>query len=642
MDVFKGLNKAQEEAVRATEGPLLILAGAGSGKTKVIAHRISHIIQKGTPPERILAVTFTNKAAEEMRERVKRLLLTASAGNESAFGRQYPFISTFHSLGVFILKNHGSMIGIPRTFTILDETDSLKIVKELVEETELDPEIYAPERLHNAISRLKNELIDPSLFNKEAQNPYEKILSRIYTAYEARMMKSKSLDFDDLLLKPVLLLESFPDILKHWQDYWHYIHIDEYQDTNQAQYKLSLMLANLHKNIAVVGDINQAIYSWRGADWRNILNFEHDFKNSRVIYLEENYRSTKIILEAASAVITNNRERKNITLRTQNQEGETITISVLENEKEEAKTIASQIASLLKEGYKYHDIAILFRTNAQSRALEEALIKSAIPYKLVAGVKFYERKEIKDVLSYLKYSANSHDLLSLKRILNTPPRGIGKALAVKYLGGNGASLTQLTIQEKRKIGAFETIIKKIREGMKTKKIHSLLKQVIGWAEFERYLSQTKDGAERLKNIQELLSVAKKFDDLDPQESFETFLEEISLMSDQDFIDEKSEKIHLMTAHAAKGLEFSVVIIAGLEEGLFPHILAQEDGLLEEERRLFYVALTRAQNRIFITLTRRRMLYGELTFNDPSRFIKEIPKHLLTNGEAMGETIDYEN
>ncbi|MFC1595181.1 ATP-dependent helicase [Patescibacteria group bacterium] len=623
MDVLKGLNEQQCKAVMNTKGPLLVLAGAGSGKTKVIAHRIAQIIKEGTNPSKILAVTFTNKAAEEMRERIARLI-----GEKDVS----PFIGTFHSLGVHILRRHGNIIDIPKSFTILDKDDSLKILKELTRELELDPEIYSPERIRESISRLKNELIDVALFAKEAMDSsYETTLGKIYAAYEARLLKTKSLDFDDLLLKPLMILESKPDALKFWQDRWHYIHIDEYQDTNQAQYKLSYLLAALHQNIAVVGDIDQAIYSWRGADWRNILNFEKDFKNARVVSLEKNYRSTKRILEAAGSVIANNSERKELKLYTNNPEGELINIDLLEDEKIEAKNIVYQIKRLLKKGCTAKDIAILFRTNAQSRAIEEALLKAALPYKLVAGVKFYERKEIKDVLAYIKYAINPSDLFSLKRIINTPPRGIGKTLQIKYIGQK-----ELSDKETLKIKNFEAIIEKIKKIIKTKKARDVILMIIKEAGFENYLSHSKEGLERLKNIKELLSVAKKFKELDPEESTEKFLEEVSLMSDQDMIEDKSEKIHLITAHAAKGLEFKIIIITGMEEGLFPHSLAQEEGLLEEERRLFYVAITRAKEKVIITLTKKRTLCGELSFNTPSRFLKEIPECTVSNPIKLEE------
>ncbi|OGZ41846.1 MAG: hypothetical protein A3C80_04040 [Candidatus Ryanbacteria bacterium RIFCSPHIGHO2_02_FULL_45_43] len=650
-DILSGLNERQKEAVLTTEGPLLVLAGAGSGKTKVIAHRIAQIIQRGASPKRILAITFTNKAAEEMKIRIAQLLLAdgksgSAASRKSPSPDSMPFVGTFHALGVQILKRHGSRMLIPQNFTILDESDTKQVCKELGEELALDTDTYDTERLRASISRLKNELISAADFARESaqedERAYEAILSKMYSAYEARLFKTGSLDFDDLLIKTVFLLETQKDVLGYWQKQWDYIHIDEYQDTNKAQYAVSLLLAREHKNIAVVGDIDQAIYSWRGGDTRNISYFERDFPNARVIALEDNYRSTKIILEAAHNVIVHNAQRKNITLRTKNPDGERITIRVLENEKKEAETIVQDIGALQQSGVPFSDIAVLFRTNAQSRAIEEAFVQSAVPYKLVAGVRFYERKEIKDVLSYIRYIANKKDTLALKRIINTPLRGIGAVLAAKYVAQK-----PLKDNEKARIGQFENMIKDISDVAKTKKIRELLKYVILRAGFKKHHSKTDDGKDRIKNIEELITVADKFEGLTPKESMEKFLEEAALMSEQDLIAQGSEKVHLLTAHAAKGLEFRVVIIAGMEEGLFPHVLSQEEGRTEEERRLFYVALTRAKEKVVITLTTRRMLWGELLFNDPSRFLREIPQHLTTINEykealeeESGETIHY--
>lgn len=629
MSILESLNERQREAVLTTSGPILIVAGAGSGKTKTIAHRIAYLVSRDVAPDRILAVTFTNKAALEMKERVTKLLtqegLKIAALGPGPEGSE-PFVGTFHALGVAILRRYGSRIGVSRNFNILDEEDSRQVIKDLVREFELDPDVYQPSRMRSIISRFKNELVDASSFAREqGESPFQKNLSLLYAAYEMRLEKSHNLDFDDLLVKTVHLLESIPEIRDYYQNRWEYIHIDEYQDTNLAQYKLSRLLAEKHMNITAVGDIDQAIYSWRGADWRNILQFEQDWPGTKVILLEENYRSVKIILEAANAVISRNKERKEKNLWTRREGGERIRLSILEDEKREALFVAEYIQHLKKEGIPAHDIAVLFRTNAQSRALEEAFLHKKIPYRLYSGVKFYERKEIKDVLAYLKYALNPGDIVSKKRILNVPARGIGKVLTLKYIGG-----AELAEKDAAKIRKFERLIEKIRSHTKTTKASGALKTLLKDAGFEEYYKGNKLEIDRKENIEELISVAKKFDLVSPPEGIERLLTEAALMSKDTEIPLDDSEVVLLTAHAAKGLEFRIVIIAGMEEGLFPHILSETEGDLEEERRLFYVALTRAKEKVHITLTRKRMLYGEVSFNEPSRFIYEIPEHLIEN------------
>ncbi|MEK7576447.1 MAG: UvrD-helicase domain-containing protein [Patescibacteria group bacterium] len=638
MPILDSLNDHQREAVLKTDGALLIIAGAGSGKTKTIAHRIAYLISQGIAPNKILAVTFTNKAAGEMRERVEMLLNK----EKIHVNREYmPFLGTFHSLGVYILRHDGYRIGISKHFSILDEEDTRKIIRDLIQDFELNPESYPVPRIRNAISGFKNELIDTAAFARDADgSPYQQKLLALYTAYEAQLQKMKGLDFDDLLLKTVIVLQDHPEALAYWQDRWSYIHIDEYQDTNKAQYILSRLLAARHKNIAVVGDIDQAIYSWRGADWRNILQFENDWPNARLITLEENYRSTQLILEAANAVIVNNQERKEKNLRSERERGESIGLVLLEDERREALFIASYVEYLKTEGIKPGSIAVLFRTNAQSRAIEEAFLKKNIPYRLIAGVKFYERKEVKDVLAYLKYALNPDDVLSRKRILNTPPRGVGKVLALKYIGGIG-----LTQKEKDKIAIFESIVENIRKSIQTKKPSEVLTHVIRSASFEKYYKGNKSEEDRTENIKELLSVARKFDDPTfggkPPEGIEKLLTEAALSTQETEIEDKDSQVILLTAHAAKGLEFDVVIIAGMEEGLFPHSLSETEPAIEEERRLFYVALTRARQKVMITLAGRRMLYGEVSFNDPSRFLSEIPSALIA-GPDIKDLHDMQN
>lgn len=631
--LIDSLNEHQKEAVLHQDGPLLVLAGAGSGKTRVIAHRIARLIAEGTNPRRILAVTFTNKAAREMKDRVVGLLETLGKSTTDL-----PFIGTFHALGVYILKIHGEHINVPKTFSILDPDDAIKIIKEIIAEQQLDPDMYDAARLRNMISKFKNDMTSASRLEAAGfESPYEEVVARIFTAYEARLFDAHTLDFDDLLLRPVQMLLDNEQILAYWQKYFSYIHIDEYQDTNLTQYKLSQLLAGDNQNIVVVGDIDQAIYSWRGADWRNILNFERDFEGAKIIALEDNYRSTKNILEAAHSVILNNSERKSVKLRTANPSGDLVHLQLLEDERQEAKFIAEEIQNISENGGSYSDVAILFRTNAQSRAIEEMLVRKSIPYRLVSGTRFYERKEIKDVLAYLKLARNKEDGMALRRVINTPPRGIGKVLFGKYVGARDFSES-----ENKKVEAFENFIVSIREKIGKEGLDSIIRFIIDEAGFRMHLIKDKDGEDRIANIEELVSVAQKYGGKDLSKNVDDFLEEVALMSDQDQIEESTNAVHLLTTHAAKGLEFNIVIIAGLEEGLFPHALSQEEGMIEEERRLFYVALTRAQKRVILTLTGRRTIFGKMSFNEPSRFLEEIPEHLYEQKEIEQkiDLIDY--
>ena len=647
MAILSGLNERQKEAVLYKDGALLIVAGAGSGKTKTVAHRIAYLISLGVAPEHILAVTFTNKAAEEMRERITKLLKEENMPIEP---ERMPFMGTFHALGAHIVREDGAALGIPRHFSILDEDDSRSIVKDLVEELELDPESFAPARLRTGISRLKNEMVSPETLAQDSGGSfYETKLACVYSAYEDRLAKMRALDFDDLLLKPLALFDRSPETRRRWQKKWSHIHIDEYQDTNRAQYILSKILAGDSGNIAVVGDIDQAIYSWRGADWRNILQFELDWPEAKVITLEDNYRSTRIILEAANAVIVNNKSRKEKTLRATKGEGETVTLTVLENEKQEAMLIAEYVRTLKVDGVAPGSIAVLFRTNAQSRAIEEAFLKKNIAYKLIAGVKFYERKEIKDVLAYFKLALNPEDLVSIKRAINTPVRGIGKATVLKYIGKK-----ELSAKENAKIKVFENLMKDLREEISHSTASDALRTIIKRAGFETHYKTNKlehpsrlggraEAEDRLENVAELISVAKKFDALAPPEGIERLLTEAALATEQTEVEKKeNDEVILLTAHAAKGLEFDVVIIAGMEEGLFPHALSQTKDEIEEERRLFYVALTRAREKILITLARHRMLYGDILYNDPSRFLGEIPEHLISGTDLSFSKKDYDD
>ena len=622
------LNQKQLEATESEQGPFLVVAGAGAGKTRVITQRIKRLIEKGVFPEKILAVTFTNKAAEEMRERLRK------TGNHDVMPKSLtldpdPFIGTFHQLGLLIIKENLKALGVGKYFSILDEDDSLDLLKNCQKELNIDLKQYDPRKFKNRISGMKNILTTHEMFSviTENGNLWEDFLRQVWQIYEKKKESQNVLDFDDLLLLPTNLLKSNIKILESYQNRWQFIHIDEYQDTNEAQYVLSKLLGSAHKNIFVVGDIDQAIYSWRGADFRNILNFQKDYPEAKVITLEQNYRSTDIILEAANAVILNNKARLPKNLVAQKQGKELIKVVYAENEKEESKKIAEEILRLSHLGVGHlSDVAILYRTNAQSRALEEALITNGIPYKIIGGFRFYERKEIKDILAFAKYIQNPSDKQSLKRILNTPPRGIGKTLTLKILGG-----IELLATEKEKLDQFENLIKSLREEITPppnpiKSTHDFLKTLIKKIDYEKFINDnTEKGVERWQNVMELLTIAKS----KPNISLEEFLEHISLFSADDKIQKNGEKISLMTAHMAKGLEFEAVFVSGLEEGLLPHMLSVDHSEIEEERRLFYVALTRAKTKLYLTLTQKRTIFGNSGFSTPSRFLEEIPKYLLT-------------
>ena len=582
MPILETLNDRQKEAVLATEGPVLVVAGAGAGKTRVIAERIKHLVEKGTEPRLILAVTFTNKAAGEMRERIK---ITG------------PFIGTFHALGLLIIRENLEKIGVNKNFTILDENDSLKLLKECLSELRIDPKQFDPTRMRGNISRLKNQMMTADEFADE--NVFEKMLGKVWRLYEEKTKKQNLLDFDDLLLKPVLLLRQNKEVLKKYQTRWLYLHIDEYQDTNEAQYELGKLLAAEHKNILAVGDVDQAIYSWRGADFRNILNFQKDYPEAKIIFLEENYRSTDIILEAANALILHNNFRIPKKLWTKRAGVHQIRLFFAEDEKKEAEMTAVEIA-FLRKNLSLNKIAVLYRTNAQSRALEEVFLSRNIPYKITGGVRFYARREIKDLIAYLRLLKNPKDELSYKRIANVPPR------------------------KKKKID-FGELMENSRKESGGMEAHELLKKIIKEIEYRDYIDDGTDkGAERWQNIEELLGLAEKIKDLDK------FLEHISLFAIDDKYDPVTDKVNLMTMHSAKGLEFEAVFVVGMEEGLCPHTLSFGPEDLEEERRLCYVAITRAKTHLYLTLAARRTLFGEKSANMPSRFLAEIPEHLLAH------------
>ena len=635
------LNKAQEEAVLRTEGPILVAAGAGSGKTKVLAHRIAHLIEKGVRPDAILAITFTNKAASEMRDRVMKLI-TQSLKLNSRFmihnSGSLPWVGTFHSFSAFILRESGKLLKIPKSFTILDEEDSLHLIKDAVRELELDPKQFEPRRIRGAISRKKNEMISFADYQKTARDYFPKVVSMVWEKYDEKLKSHTSLDFDDLMLYAVKLLANFPEILDGYQERWKYIHIDEYQDTNLVQYHLALLLAKKYRNICVVGDIDQAIYSWRGADFRNILHFERDWPEAKLITLEENYRSTQLILDAANAVIVKNKFRVPKNLFSGVKSGPKIVLFEASNEEEEANFIA-EIIHRLKEkgGTDLREIAILYRTNFQSRVIEEKMLALNIPYQVI-GVKFYERREIKDVLAYFKSALNPGDLLSLKRIVNMPPRGIGKTLITKMLVGDS-----LKEKDQNKISGFKNLMADVKKAVSQKTASEAIKFVIAKSGLKEYLNDgTEEGAMRYANVEELVTLAKRHDGKNPPEGILSMLEEVALMSAEDTIKKDENSVKLMTVHAAKGLEFKAVFVAGLEEGLFPHraILGEELEIREEEeRRLFYVALTRAKEKLFLSYAVFRTIFGERKINRPSSFLFDIPDSLLEKAPEKIMTIE---
>lgn len=636
-DILSNLNPAQREAVTTINGPLLVIAGAGSGKTRVLVHRVAYLISQGVRPDTILAVTFTNKAAGEMKNRVMQLITKSYQAT--------PLVSTFHALGVYLLRRDGHHIDIPRSFTILDEDDAQSVVKRIIKEHQLDPKQFQPARVRHIISALKNmSSKTQEKEQEEEEHQYPKEIMGIYQQYEKELKETHALDFDDLLLKTVALLRTRPDVLAKWQAQWRYILVDEYQDTNHIQYVLTKLLAGPsdgENNIMVVGDVDQAIYSWRGANFRNILSFERDWPQAKLITLEQNYRSTSIILEAANAVIQKNRERKEKNLWTERAEGPLLNIHVIGNEREEAAFIAREIIRLQKTGAQLRDMAVLYRTNAQSRVLEEMFLRGNIPYRLIGGVRFYERREIKDILAYVRLGANPHDRVSARRVINTPPRGIGAVLAEKYFAQKA-----LSPKEQARLGIFSGIKDTIGTAYKTSTPSNLVRIAITQSGYKPYIRDgTPEGEERWANIEELFSVTSAYDALDPPQGTDAFLENAALVSDADLVDTSADAVHIMTIHAAKGLEFDSVFVAGFEEGIFPHALSMHDpAQMEEERRLCYVALTRARTRLYLSTAQTRTIYGEVQWNEPSRFLQEIPQHLVASIKQPSETnyLDFEN
>ncbi len=632
MKYLEGLNEKQKEAVLAKNGPVLVIAGAGAGKTKTIAHRILHLIKEGVVPEEILAITFTNKAAKEMRERVEKTISEDKEMNLPITFAQKPFVSTFHSLGVHIIKENAGLVGLTRHFNIFDRNDSLKALKDILKSLDIDPKQFEPGKILNIISREKNNLIPAQDYGSEkisAGYTVAGVVAKVWPLYEKKLKEEKSLDFDDLLLKTYEILRDHKEILERYQEKWKYIHVDEYQDTNKVQYETTRLLAKKYKNIFVVGDADQSIYSWRGANIENILKFEENYPDAKVILLEQNYRSTQTVLALANEVIKKNKLRKEKNLFTKNEEGERASYFRALNETEEARFIARKAGELIGNGTNAREIAVLYRANFQSRALEEAMIAENIPYQ-VLGTKFFERKEVKDVLSYLRASLNKDSLTDIKRIINVPARGIGKVTVLKIFAGEKEKLPP---KIKESADNFFGLLSKIKNEAENKKPSEVIKFIIQETSLEKELKNgTDDDLERLENMRELATLARKFDQLPKTEGIEKLLEESALATDQDSLEKNENAVKLMTVHASKGLEFDYVFITGLEANLFPHQgLSGEQKTpaeMEEERRLFYVALTRARKKLFLTHAEMRTIFGSLQINIPSEFFADFDNDLL--------------
>ena len=647
-DLLNGLNDRQKEAVEYLDGPLLILAGAGSGKTRVLTYKIAYLLEKKiVKPLEILAITFTNKAAKEMKERVEGLV-----GAEA----QDMWLGTFHSVCVRILKREIELLGYSRDFNIFDEIDKDKVIKEVMKKLNIDDKIYPTGLIKAEISKAKEVMKDDKQYAKDAQGDFRKEeIAKVYTMYQQTLRTNNSIDFDDIIMLTVQLFLEHPDRLAYYQEKYKYVLVDEYQDTNKTQFLLISLLTAGTGNICVVGDESQSIYGFRGADITNILNFEKEFPSAKIIKLEENYRSTKNILNAANEVIKNNSSKIDKVLWTQNKEGEKINYKTLNNEYEEVEYVVETIDDLCrKENKKYSDFAVLFRTNAQARVLEEVFMRTGTPYKLIGGIKFYARKEIKDIISYLKLINNKNDNIALKRIINEPKRGIGDTALDKLdnmAQEKGMSIFEL-IQDNMNLAGlrsagniilFRDMMNDLIANKETFKVSDLIKRVLKISGYEDMLNAegTKETEIRFENLMEFIGVAIEFENENAENTLEDFLDSIALVSDVDNLDESTEAVTLMTMHSAKGLEFDDVFLVGMEEGLFPSKRSiEEDASTEEERRLCYVAITRAKDQLFLTNTKKRTLYGSTSFSLPSRFIDEIPDNLLTedsveNKESRG-------
>ncbi len=641
MDILSTLNPAQREAVEAIKGPVLILAGPGSGKTRVITHRVAYLVKLcGVSPHHIMAVTFTNKAAREMRERLEQLLgRTAEALT----------LGTFHAICARILRREGKAIGIESSFIIYDEDDQLRLMKQVLEELNLDPKQYAPRALRSAIGAAKSRLISPESYAQRVGSYFEEIVHRVYQRYQQLLSQGRAVDFDDLLMKTVQLFHAHPQILSRYQSRYVHILVDEFQDTNIVQYMLMKHLAGKYRNLCVVGDPDQSIYSWRFADLRNILSFETDYPEAKVVFLEQNYRSTKTILEVASDVISANVQRKPKELWTENEDGTPITLIESYNAEEEAQSVVNEIEKLtVQEQLSLKDCAVMYRVNAQSRALEEACLRYGIPHKLVGSTRFYQRQEVKDIIAYLRVIHNPQDNISLTRIINIPARGIGARTlsqlqswakahdtslfeSLKQLGhlDSGGAKRVLPPRIVQALAGFNALISELTTPSQGLSLSDLVDKILKITRYREYILDKEDGEERWDNIIELRNVASEYNELNPEEALTAFLEKVSLVSDIDELDDKADAVTLITLHQAKGLEFPVVFIAGLEEGILPHRKSFDDPeQMAEERRLCYVGITRAKKRLYLLRSYRRSLFGGSTANPPSRFLQDISPHLI--------------
>ena len=633
MNLIDSLNDRQKEAVVNTDGPMLILAGAGSGKTKVLTTKVAYLIEeKNIDPNNILAITFTNKAAKEMKERIFKL-----EGN----GAFYIQISTFHSFGLKILKENCELLGYEKNFTILDSDDSLSIIKKIMKELNIDANKYNPKAIKNVISNNKNEIIDPEKYSLYVNTDFDEIALEVYRKYEKSLKINNAVDFDDLLILPLKLFNNNPGVLQKYQEKYKYVFIDEYQDTNEPQYILSKMISAKYKNITVVGDADQAIFTWRGANYKNILNFEKDYKDAKVVLLEENYRSTKTILNAANNVIKNNKVRKEKNLWTQNEEGSKITYYKAFDEKDESNYVVNEIKKLIEKGVNPKDICVLYRANAQSRTVEEAFLTSNISYNIVGSYAFYNRKEIKDLIAYLKLIYNNKDDVSLLRVINYPKRGIGnKAIENLAIKSNVLDKSLYEVIDSGKELDFKNMIEEIKKEESHLTLTELIDMVLDKSGMKKSLEDEKsiEADIRLENLEEFKSIAKAMEINEGIVSLEELLDKLALVSDvSEQKNDNEDKVTLMTMHAVKGLEYDYVFIVGVEEGLFPHSNSLESNdELEEERRLCYVAITRAKKKLYLINARSRILYGKVSSNVPSRFINEISDEYI---ETIGKKED---
>ncbi|MBT6068323.1 UvrD-helicase domain-containing protein [Candidatus Peregrinibacteria bacterium] len=649
--ILKSLNPEQAEAVQYVNGPLLVIAGAGSGKTRVLTNRIAYLIDQGIPPGSILAVTFTNKAAREMKERVDSLI---GGFDQNKFGSSQPLIGTFHAVCLRFLRSHIHLLGYEDSFVIYDTADQEALMKRVLADLGINPKTYAPRAILSKISQAKNQLIRPEEFSAKAHNQFMISAAECYREYQKRLKMSQALDFDDIIMKTIELFQGHLEILEKYRDAYQYIMIDEYQDTNYAQYILITLLAEKYKNLMVVGDADQSIYGFRGANMSNILDFHKHFPGAKTIKLEQNYRSTNSILEVAHTVIEKNQSRHDKKMRATKGEGDKVEVMAARTSRDEALEIAHEIANHKRCNLssQYSDFAVLYRTNAQSRIMEEAFMRYGVPYKIIGGVKFYSRKEIKDMIAYLRVIQNPSDIVSLLRIINTPPRKIG-AKTIEVLMGVADQLemslfdamsacegiSELGAAKKEAIKSFADLLEHLKEKSKEYNVAGLLKYLISETGYKEFLLENSEvgkdkdspgsGQTRLENVHELISVASKYNELEPDISLSTFLEEVSLIAEVDNLKETDRAVVLMTIHSAKGLEFPNVFVSGLEEGLFPHfnsMMSPED--LEEERRLMYVAITRAEEKLYLSFAKSRMFYGDTRQCVPSQFLKDIPVELL--------------